>query len=123
MYLLYNKFYKVLSETRQDEQNAVYHCQLLADCDVYRGHFPHKPVSPGVCNMEMIKECAMMLTGEILTIKGIKQCRLTAIASPEVCPEVYVTVGVKKTEGGYSVVASIADEARNYMEYKGEMTV
>ena len=121
--LLNNKFYKVLNETRPDEQHAVCRCQLLADCDVYRGHFPHKPVSPGVCNIEMIKECAMMLTGEKLFIKGIKQCRLTAIASPEACPEVNVTVGVTKTEGGYTVVASIADETRSYMEYKGEMTV
>lgn len=127
--LLKDRFFKVLSESRTDEQNAVFHCQLLADCDVYRGHFPHKPVSPGVCNIEMIKECVMMLTGQKLIIKGIKQCRLTAVASPEVCPEVDVTVAVAPvfSEGeslaGYNVVASIADAARSYMEYKGEMAL
>ncbi|MCF0178848.1 MAG: beta-hydroxyacyl-ACP dehydratase [Bacteroidales bacterium] len=121
--LLKDKFYKVLSETRQDEQNAVYLCQLLPDCDVYRGHFPHKPVSPGVCNIEMIKECAMMLTGKSLQIKGIKQCRLTAIASPTVCPEVKVTVSVSATEDVYIVVANIANETQSFMDYKGEMTV
>ena len=121
--LLKDKFYKVLSETRQDEQNAVYLCQLLPDCDVYRGHFPHKPVSPGVCNIEMIKECAMMLTGKSLKIKGIKQCRLTAIASPTVCPEVKVTISVSATDDGYIVVANIANETQSFMDYKGEMTV
>ena len=121
--LLKDKFYKVLSETRQDEQNAVYLYQLLPDCDVYRGHFPHKPVSPGVCNIEMIKECAMMLTGKSLQIKGIKQCRLTAIASPTVCPEVKVTISVSATDDGYIVVANIANETQSFMDYKGEMTV
>lgn len=119
---LKDSFFKVISETRVDENSAVYHCQLLADCDVYRGHFPHKPVSPGVCNIEMIKECAMLLTGKKLVIKGIKQCRLTAVASPEVCPEVDVTVTATATEEGYTVVAKIADAEKSYMEYKGEMT-
>lgn len=121
--LLQDKFYKVNGVEKTDEQNAVFHCTLLADCDVYRGHFPDNPVSPGVCNIEMIKECAMMLTGQRLVIKGIKQCRLTAVASPTVCPEVDVTVAVTPVEGGYSIVASIADSNQSYMEYKGEMAL
>jgi len=121
--LLKNKYYTVLGETRIDEQNAVFHCELKADCDVYRGHFPEKPVSPGVCNIEMIKECVMMLTGQSLLIKTIKQCRLTAVATPFVCPEVDVTVQAVPMEDGYSVVARIADQERSYMEYKGEMAV
>lgn len=121
--LLQDKFYKVNGVEKTDEQNAVFHCTLLSDCDVYRGHFPGNPVSPGVCNIEMIKECAMMLTGQRLVIKGIKQCRLTAVASPAVCPEVDVTVAVTPVEGGYSVVASIADSNQSYMEYKGEMAL
>lgn len=121
--LLKDKFYKVVEETRVDDQNAVYRCELVADCDVYRGHFPEKPVCPGVCNIEMIKECTMMLTGKKLLIKGIKQCRLTAVAAPQVCPVVDVTVCATPIEGGYQVVARIADETQSYMEYKGEMAV
>lgn len=121
--LLKDKFYKVLGENKTDGNNAVFHCALLADCDVYRGHFPHKPVSPGVCNIEMIKECVMLLTGKKLVIKTIKQCRLTAVASPAVCPEVDVTVAVTPCEGGYNVVARIADAQTSYMEYKGEMAL
>ena len=65
----------------------------------------------------------MMLTGQRLVIKGIKQCRLTAVASPVVCPEVDVTVAVAPVEGGYTVVASIADDKQKYMDYKGEMAL
>lgn len=121
--LLKDKYYTVLNEARTDEQNAVFHCELKADCDVYRGHFPEKPVSPGVCNIEMIKECVMVLTGKSLIIKTIKQCRLTAVATPSVCPEVDVTVQAVPTDNGYVVVARIADAERSYMEFKGEMTL
>ena len=119
--LLKDKFFTVLHEEKLTANDAVYLCELKPDCDVYRGHFPGKPVSPGVCNIEMIRECAEMLVGQDLKIDTIKQCRLTAVASPAVCPKVDVKVNVARIEGtdSYNVVASIADQERSYMELKG----
>lgn len=121
--LLKDKFFTVLHEEKITANDAVYLCELKADCDVYRGHFPGKPVSPGVCNIEMIRECAEMLVGMDLKIDTIKQCRLTAVASPIVCPKVDVKVNVALIEGtnNYNVVASIADAERSYMELKGTL--
>lgn len=119
--LLKDKFFTVLHEEHLTANDAVYLCELKADCNVYEGHFPGKPVSPGVCNIEMIRECAEMLTGCDLKIDTIKQCRLTAVASPSICPKVDVKVSVAAVEGtnNYNVVATIADAERNYMELKG----
>lgn len=121
--LLKDKFFTVLHEEKITANDAVYLCELKADCDVYRGHFPGKPVSPGVCNIEMIRECAEMLVGMDLKIDTIKQCRLTAVASPTVCPKVDVKVNAALIEGtnNYNVVASIADAERSYMELKGTL--
>lgn len=119
--LLKDKFFTVLHEEKVTANDAVYLCELKPDCDVYNGHFPGKPVSPGVCNIEMIRECAEMLVGCDLKIDTIKQCRLTAVASPAVCPKVDVKVSVAQIEGtnSYNVVASISDAERPYMELKG----
>lgn len=119
--LLKDKFFTVLHEEKITSNDAVYLCELKGDCDVYRGHFPGKPVSPGVCNIEMIRECAEMLSGHDLRISTIKQCRLTAVASPSICPKVDVKVSVAAIEGtsSYNVVATIADAERSYMELKG----
>ena len=123
--LLKDKFFEVLHEEKISANEAVYLCGLKADCDVYRGHFPGKPVSPGVCNIEMIRECAELLTGENLLIQTIKQCRLTAVASPSACPKVDVRVAVAKVEGTetYNIIANIADDATSYMELKGTLAV
>ena len=123
--LLKDKFFEVLHEEKINANEAVYLCALKADCDVYQGHFPGKPVSPGVCNIEMIRECAELLTGENLLIETIKQCRLTAVASPTACPKVDVKVSVAKVEGTetYNVVATIADEKTSYMELKGTLAI
>ena len=120
--LLKDKFFAVLHEEKISANEAVYLCELKSDCDVYQGHFPGKPVSPGVCNIEMIRECAELLTGENLLIQTIKQCRLTAIATPTVCPEVDVTVNVSVNDDACVVLATIADASQTYMEFKGQMT-
>lgn len=118
--LLENKYYKIV-DMKANGLSAVFHIAILPDCDVYRGHFPRNPVCPGVCNMETIKECAMLLTGKKLYISTIKQCRLTAIATPAICPEVDVTINVLPTEKGFTVTAKITDAERMYVEYKGDM--
>ena len=119
--LLKDKFYKILKEEK-DGDNAKYTVAILPDCNVYDGHFPGDPVCPGVCNIETIQECAMMLTGRDLRIKAIKQCRLTAIATPTVCPEVVITVNATaKEDGTFLVVANIADDKQSYMDFKGPL--
>lgn len=120
--LLENNYYRII-DRHSDGMSAVYRIAFLPGCDVYRGHFPGRPVCPGVCNIGMIKECAMMLTGKRLWISTIKQCRLTAVATPAVCPEVNVAVSVSPTDGGFTVTATITDTERTYMEYKGDMIV
>lgn len=119
--LLKDKYYKVMKQTRLDANNGVFLLSLLPQADVYRGHFPQKPVCPGVCNIEAIRECAEMLLERDLAITTIKQCRLTAVASPKVCPLVDVTVSVARIEGtdDYNVVAKMADQETSYMELKG----
>jgi 3-hydroxyacyl-[acyl-carrier-protein] dehydratase len=119
--LLENKFYKVLSEERGEGLSAKYHVAILPECNVYDGHFPGDPVCPGVCNIETIKECAILLCGEQLRYSTIKQCRLTALATPTVCPEVDVQVTLTPAGDSYSVQATIADAKQTYMILKGQL--
>lgn len=117
--LLKDKFYSIIKEEKTEGQGT-YHVAILPDCNVYEGHFPGDPVCPGVCNIETIKECAMMLTGKDLRIKSIKQCRLTTIATPTVCPEVDIQVNATdNNDGTMLIVATIADDKQTYMTFKG----
>ena len=119
--LLENKFYRVLSEERGEGLSAKYRVAILPECNVYDGHFPGDPVCPGVCNIETIKECAILLCGEQLRYSTIKQCRLTALATPTVCPEVDVQVNLSPSGEGYTLRATIADDRQTYMILKGQV--
>ena len=88
---------------------------------MYRGHFPGNPVSPGVCNIRTIQECACRVAGERLFIATIKRCRLTALVSPSICPELDVEVRLSPADTGFTVEARMTEAGVTYVEYTGEM--
>lgn len=116
--LLLNKYFKVENSNAADGF-AHFHVRLLSDCDVYRGHFPGNPVSPGVCNIEMIRECFCLCLNSEPRIQTIDRCRLTAVASPKASPELDVDLSWTKDENGWRVVATLKDDKQQYMDFKG----
>lgn len=119
--LLENKFYRVVSVEKRENLSAVYSIDILPECEVYKGHFPGNPVCPGVFNIETIKECSMLLCGKQLRIAGVKQCRFTAISTPEKTPRAQVELLLTPSETGYAVTASIYDSQLRYVEFKGNL--
>ena len=117
-------YYKVYSMHTDWTDTMSLHVGFLPECDIFRGHFPGRPVCPGACNLQLIKDVAQRLTGHKLLVSAIRQCRFTALATPEACPEVDVQVDIiGRTETGYSITARISDERQSYVEFKGDMTI
>lgn len=115
-----NSYYRLLGTTPTDS-GAVFRVALLPGCEVYRGHFPGRPVCPGVCNIELIRQCAERLVGQRLHIHTVSQCRFTAVASPALSPEVDVSLSATLASGKWLVVARVSSGDCVYVEYKGEM--
>ena len=63
----------------------------------------------------------MLLCGESLRYSAIKQCRLTALATPQVCLEVDVTINLTPCCNGYMVQATVSDDKQTYMLLKGQL--
>lgn len=116
--LLKDKYFKI-EDNQQGDNNAHFLVTLLADCDVYRGHFPGNPVSPGVCNIEMIRECFDMLVEDEPRIKSIDRCRLTAVASPKESPKLNIDMSWTKDDEGWHLAATLKDDRQQYMDFKG----
>lgn len=117
---LENNYYSIVSEDRGQGKFCL---RLLDTCDVYRGHFPGKAVCPAVCNIETVKELAQRLTGQSLWLSSVKRCRLTAVASPDICPVVDVSVNTQGVEGGYAVTAVMEACGVTYLTFQGTFLV
>lgn len=121
--LLKDKFYHIESETPQADGTTAYDVTLLPECEVYRGHFPNKPVAPGVCEIEMVKELTVRQAGRPLRLVTVNLCRFKAVASPTVCPRVTVTLSLTPVEDHrLTATATVTDATTTYMEFKGELT-
>ncbi len=57
------------------DQEAQFTLRLDPSCEVYKGHFPTRPIAPGACSLEMIRQCASIAIGQTIRFMNIKQCK------------------------------------------------
>lgn len=119
--MLIKNYYQIDEVTKHDDA-TVFHVTLCEDCEVYQGHFPGEPVSPGVCNIQMIKECAEQVAGKPLMLNNLQQCRLTVLVTPTQHPKVEVTLRLEEKGGTYKLKAFIGKGEETYLDLKAELT-
>lgn len=119
---LENNYYR-LESWQPAGDGAVFRVALLPDSEVYRGHFPGRPVCPGVCHIELVRQCAERLAGQRLRIRTVALCRFPAMASPASCPQAEVCVRISPSTEGFAVNATLQSGGKTLLEFKGEMSV
>lgn len=79
--MLLKDFYTVLDSS---EEAGNYHTSLKInkEHDIYRGHFPQRPVTPGVILMQLFKEEAERRTGCKLQLKTGNNVKFMAVVDP-----------------------------------------
>jgi 3-hydroxyacyl-[acyl-carrier-protein] dehydratase len=121
MITLLNDYFRIDGRTAENDE-TVFRVTLLPEYGVYAGHFPGNPVSPGVCNIQMIKECAGLLAGKPLFLGYISQCRLSAVITPQTTPRLQIRMRLTEADSVYEVRATVCDDTTTYIEFKGELT-
>lgn len=119
---LENHYYRLLG-SQPIEGRAVFRVALLPQSDVYQGHFPGRPVCPGVCHIELVRQCAERCAGQRLHIRTVALARFPAMASPTRCPEIEVCVCLCPLADGFAVTATIKADGQTFLDFKGEMSV
>lgn len=73
---------------------------------VYQGHFPEKPIAPGVCLMEMVISCARLADGldESWYAGFVKSCRLLKPIMPEEDMVLNLTFALLPEEHAFSAL-------------------
>ena len=54
-----------------------------ADLDIFRGHFPDHPVLPGVCTLQLVRECLNRGTGRRFRYAAIRECKFLGMIVPQ----------------------------------------
>ncbi|WP_067149972.1 3-hydroxyacyl-ACP dehydratase [Pseudotamlana agarivorans] len=71
--------------------------------DIFKGHFPGNPVTPGVCMMQIIKELTEKVVEKDLFMTTSSNIKFMAIINPEKTPDLVLELDISETEEGYRV--------------------
>lgn len=91
-------FYKVITTEQVNETDWVVLVALNPQHAIYSGHFPQQPVVPGVCILQMIKECVESICRAALQYKQIASCKFLAAINPNETPEIKFSLTIKNGE-------------------------
>lgn len=92
--MLLKDFYIINSLENIDGQKHVANIRLNKDHEVFSGHFPGNPVTPGVCMMQIIKELTQEAVNAQLTMKSASNIKFMALINPEVNPELKLELDI-----------------------------
>lgn len=82
MQTILTDFYSLQSYNKTENGSYIAAITLNKDHDIFKGHFPGNPVTPGVCMMQIVKELTEEFTGKKLFLKSASNVKFMAIINP-----------------------------------------
>ena len=98
--MLLDNFYTILSSESSDSTIWTIQVKLNPGHPVYQGHFPGHPVVPGVCLLQLIKECIENIRQQKLQIAQVSSCKFLSAINPIETPNISVALTFNETEEG-----------------------
>lgn len=91
-------FYTLKSSEKSENGSFTAHISLNKNHDIFKGHFPGNPVTPGVCMMQIVKELTEEFTGKKLFLKSASNVKFMAIINPFETPDLTLQLDIKESE-------------------------
>ncbi|MCQ2192091.1 MAG: hypothetical protein MJZ23_04420 [Paludibacteraceae bacterium] len=119
--MLKDDFFTIKGKESSGDGQVTYHVELNADHAIFKGHFPGNPISPGVCNIGMIKACAEEEIGASLFIGNMKQVKFSHLITPTENKELDIELKIDATDSeAIKLVAAIVKDGTKFMDIKAE---
>lgn len=120
--MLKDQLYTVKS-SKKDDSRLEYIIQINPEHAIYSGHFPGFPVTPGVVELEIIKELAEGELGKKLRLDTIRNCKFTQILDPTKVGDLDVSITLTSEDSSAKVEAEIKDGNGKYLVLKSTYSV
>lgn len=94
--MLLEGFYTLtnIDKVREDEYEAFIH--LHKEHEIFEGHFPNNPVTPGVCMMQILKELTSKIIDKKLIMKSSNNIKFMSLINPEKNPDLKLNIVFSK---------------------------
>lgn len=92
-------FYKVVSSDREGEVFR-WKVALQPSSIIYKAHFPGHPITPGACQIELLRAFASAGLGKNVTISEVRSVKFLKIIDPSVTDSLSVEGSFKNQDDG-----------------------
>ena len=79
---------------------------LNKDHEVFKGHFPNNPITPGVCMLQIFKELTEQVTFKTLFIKECTNVKFMSIINPEIHSVLNIAIEVSEVDTAFKIKAA-----------------
>lgn len=119
MSLFKDRFYTILNASHS-ETELNFSIRIDANHAIFEGHFPGNPVTPGVVQLEIIKELLSEGMGRKVDLLSLSNCKYLAILNPTNCGDILVNIGYTWQENAaMKVVVSIKNSETTFLKAVG----
>ncbi len=119
--MLLQNFYTLDDLSLTDENLALAKISLNSKHEIFKGHFPGNPITPGVCMMQIIKEICSKIVDAPLQMTQSKNIKFLAIINPEVNPQLDITLNFNHLDiNNFSVSAIVSFDETNALKVQSQ---
>ncbi len=123
MKMLVTDFYKILSIAQENDE-WIFEIELNPNHKIFDGHFPGQPIVPGVCSLQIIKECAENILQKETRINYISSCKYLTAIDPSVDNKIQIRISLKDTDSdNISLSASGIFQEQGFIKLKAILNI
>lgn len=116
--ILHDSFYTI-SSMQFNEGLVEAHLKINANHAIFDGHFPENPITPGVVQMEIVKELLSLHFERPINMVSMSNSKFLTILNPNETPEIEVKINVSDVENQLKVSAQIAAGEVTFLKLAG----
>lgn len=114
-----NNLYEITGSITEADGSFSVAMRIDAAHPVLAGHFPSKPVVPGVYMVDMIKHAAEMCAGRKLRLTEGKNIKFISVLDPLINSQVTVNVFLNEEGSTVSINGSLSNGTSVFVKLKG----
>lgn len=103
MQTILTDFYTLETQEKTESGSFIANIKLNQAHDIFNGHFPGNPVTPGVCMMQIVKELTEEFTRKKLFLKTASNVKFMAIINPFETPDLKMQLDINEGENEVKV--------------------
>src|SRR5574344_1206387 len=115
------QLYTEISEVKTPAQ-SLFEIVLNPEHEIYKGHFPNKPITPGVCILEIAMELAAACIDRKLTLRTAKNIKFLHKIQPDENPRLSFQIQyVENSSGTYQINSTVYHESLIFAKLNFEL--